>query len=87
MLAVAVNEVNADTFARARVKEFVEVKGTGCVIVPEKWLDEYLDMKVELEAARRLADPDPTVYTEAEVMAAAGLTEKDLEGWEDIEIE
>ena len=87
MQAVAMNEVNADTFERARTKEFVEVKGTGCVIVPEKWLDEYLDLKVELEAARRLANPSGITYTLEDIMTESGLTEKDLEGWEDIEIE
>ena len=87
MQAVAMNEVNAATYAHVRDKEFVEVKDTGCVIVPEKFLDKYCDFELEQEAARRLANPSGITYTLEEIMTESGFTEKDLEGWEDIEIE
>lgn len=87
MQAVAINEVNADTYDYVRTKDFVEVKNTGCVIVPEKFLDVYSDWQLEREAARRLANPSGVTYTMEEIMAESGLTEKDLEGWEDIELE
>ena len=87
MQAVAMNEVNAKTYALVRNKEVVKVENTGCVIVPEEFLDAYYDYELEREAARRLANPSGITYSFDEVMAESGFSEKDLEGWEDIEIE
>ena len=87
MQAVAINEVNADTYDYVRTKDFVEVKNTGCVIVPEKFLDVYLDWQLEREAARRLADPDKTTYSEQEMMDMLGITQADVDVAEDLEIE
>ncbi|HJB58227.1 MAG TPA: type II toxin-antitoxin system Phd/YefM family antitoxin [Candidatus Faecalibacterium faecipullorum] len=63
-----------------------------CVLLsPEEYvrlMDEVNDAKLEAIAAERLARYDPkTLVSQEEMMRELGLTEKDLEGWEDVEIE
>ena len=65
---------------------------TECVLLsPEEYvrlMDEVNDAKLEAIAAERLARYDPkTLVSQEEMMRELGLTEKDLEGWEDVEIE
>ncbi|MGI6107878.1 MAG: type II toxin-antitoxin system Phd/YefM family antitoxin [Lachnospiraceae bacterium] len=82
---------------------FKEVKESGTKIVmknneaecillsPEgyvKMSDAIADLSIELEAIRRLQSYDPSRNVPAEeTYRIAGITEKDLEGWEDVEIE
>ena len=53
----------------------------------EKLIDEIEDMRVEQIAAERLSKPRGKGTSFEEALAEFGLTEKDLEGWEDVEIE
>ena len=94
MLAVATNDINADTFAYAKKNGAVKVENTGCVIVPEQLLqeyvdleDEYLDLQVEVEAARRLKEGIGKTYTQEEIMARYGITQADIDAAEDLEID
>ena len=63
----------------------------GGLLSPEEYvrlMDEVNDAKLEAIAAERLARYDPkTLVSQEEMMRELGLTEKDLEGWEDVEIE
>ena len=63
-----------------------------CVLLsPEEYVrlvDEANDARLEAIAAKRLAHYDPdTLLSQDEVMRELGLTEQDLAGWEDVEIE
>ena len=63
-----------------------------CVLLsPEEYvrlMDEVNDAKLEAIAAERVARYDPKrLVSQEEMMRELGLTEKDLEGWEDVEIE
>ena len=63
-----------------------------CVLLsPEEYvrlMDELNDRKLEAIAAGRLARSDPqNLVSWDEMMQELGLTEQDLEGWEDVEIE
>ena len=78
------------------VKKIITDNGTPfCVIMPikeyaliEQLADEIFDAKIERLAYERLQDPNykdklipaETLYQEL------GITDKDLEGWEDVEI-
>ena len=63
-----------------------------CVLVsPEQYMemmDEVFDARIEALAWARLQNPSPGEPIPAEELyAECGLTEEDLEGWEDIEFE
>ena len=63
-----------------------------CVLLsPEEYVrlvDEANDARLEAIAAKRLAHYDPdTLLSQDEVMRELGLTEQDLAGWEDVELE
>ena len=63
-----------------------------CVLLsPEDYVrlvDEANDARLEAIAAKRLAHYDPdTLLSQDEVMRELGLTEQDLAGWEDVELE
>ncbi len=90
MEAVAIDNLSAEVFADVLKNGAKEITGTGCMIVPKaymKIIDEITDWKVEMEAARRLKNPDAKYYAEEEALAMLGLTKEDLKGWEDVEIE
>ena len=63
-----------------------------CVLLsPEEYvrlMDELNDAKLEAVAAERLARYDPQkLVSWDEMMKKFGVTEEDLAGWEDVEIE
>ena len=63
-----------------------------CVLLsPEEYVrlvDEANDARLEAIAAKRLVHYDPdTLLSQDEVMRELGLTEQDLAGWEDVELE
>ena len=63
-----------------------------CVLLsPEEYVrlvDEANDARLEAIAAKRLAHYDPdTLLSQDEVMRELGLTEQDMAGWEDVELE
>ena len=87
MNAVAINDINAATFADVLQNGAKVVENTGCAIVPEFYLDEYDEWLFYKEIERRLKEPNPKYYTEKEMLTVLGMTEADLEGWEDVEIE
>lgn len=63
-----------------------------CVLLsPEEYvrlMDAVNDAKLEALAAERLAHYDPkTLVSWDEMMQELGLTEDDLAGWEDVEVE
>ena len=63
-----------------------------CVLLsPEEYvrlMDAVNDAKLEAIAAERLAHYDPkTLVSWDEMMQELGLTEDDLAGWEDVEVE
>ena len=63
-----------------------------CVLLsPEEYvrlMDELNDARLEAVAAERLARYDPrTLVSQEEMMKTLGITEEDLAGWEDVEIE
>ncbi len=81
---------------------FEEVKKSGtklvvknnvaeCVLVsPKKYVemvDEIEDMKLRLLALERLESGDGTVVSDQAMMSELGITQKDLDAMEDVEIE
>ena len=82
-------------------KIFEEVTKTGmkiavknnrpaCVLLsPERYeamMEEMEDLYLMVEAEKRIAEDGPTISFQ-EVLSKNGITEADLEGWEDVEIE
>ena len=81
---------------------FEEVKKSGtklvvknnvaeCVLVsPKKYVemvDEIEDMKLRLLALERMESGDGTVVSDEAMMSELGITQKDLDAMEDVEIE
>ncbi len=81
---------------------FEEVKKSGtklvvknnvaeCVLVsPKKYVemvDEIEDMKLRLLALERMESGDGTVVSDQAMMSELGITQKDLDAMEDVEIE
>lgn len=61
-----------------------------CVLLsPERYeslLEEIEDLELMMEVEKRIEENAPTISFQ-EVLAKNGMTEADLEGWEDVEIE
>ena len=61
-----------------------------CVLLsPERYeamMEEMEDLYLMAEAEKRIAEGGPTISFQ-DVMAKNGITEADLEGWEDVEID
>ena len=90
MEAVAIDNLSPEVFADVLKNGAKLVKGTGCMIVPDtytKVIDEITDLKIEMEAARRLKEPNPILYTEDEALKRLGITREEMEAAEDLEIE
>ncbi|MBQ7516178.1 MAG: hypothetical protein IJS96_07825 [Schwartzia sp.] len=91
MNATAINNLPASVFADVLKKDILDVIDTNYVIVPrevyESLAEDYMDRTMEREAAKRLAASDGKTYTEQEMMAILGVTEKDIEAAGDVEIE
>ena len=83
-------EINADVLDDVRKNGEKHIIGTGCMLVPDAVLDvieEYNDLKIELEAAERLKKPQGKLYTLEEVMAECGITQEMLDSVPDEDIE
>ncbi len=91
MNAAAINNLPASVFADVLKKDILDVIDTNYVIIPreiyENLTEDYMDRAMEREAANRLASSDGKTYTEQEMMAMLGITEKDIEAAGDVEIE
>ena len=78
-----------DEVTQAGIKIAVKNNKPACVLLsPERYeamLEEIEDLHLAIEAERRLAKGG-RAYTEQEIMGRHGITEADLEGWEDVEI-
>ena len=61
-----------------------------CVLLsPERYeamIEEIEDLYLMAEAEKRITEGGPTISFQ-DVMAKNGITEADLEGWEDVEID
>ena len=79
-----------DEVAKTGFKIAVKNNKPACVLLsPDRYealMEELEDMQLLMEAERRIAEGGPTVSFQ-EVLAKNGMTEADLEGWEDVEIE
>ena len=91
MEAVALDSLTPETMKDVLLHGAKEITGTGCLLVPkalyEKVMDDFTDWQIEREAAERLRNDDGETIPEEEVMRRLGITEDNLEGWEDIELE
>lgn len=91
MEAVALDSITQETLKDVLLHGAKEIKGTGCLLVPkalyEKVMDDLTDWQIEREAAERLRNDDGERISQEEVMRRLGITEDDLEGWEDIELD
>ncbi len=91
MNAAAINNLPASVFADVLKKDILDVIDTNYVIIPreiyENLTEDHMDRAMEREAAKRLASSDGKTYTEQEMMAMLGITEKDIEAAGDVEIE
>ena len=79
-----------DEVAKTGIKIAVKNNKPACVLLsPERYeslLEEIEDLELTMEVEKRLEKNNPTVSFQ-EVLAKNGMTEEDLEGWEDVEIE
>ena len=91
MDAVTFDSITRETLQDVLRNGTKEISGTGCLLIPKelytKIMDELTDWNMAKEADRRLKDSSAKYYTEQEALERMGLTEKDLEGWENVEIE
>ena len=79
-----------DEVSMTGVKIAVNNNKPACVLIsPEKYeamLEEIEDLELMIEVEKRLDENGPYVSFQ-EVLTNVGMTEADLEGWEDVEIE
>ena len=79
-----------DEVAKTGMKIAVKNNKPACVLLSleryESLLEEIEDLELMLEAEKRIAEGGST-HSFQEVMSKNGITEADLEGWEDVEIE
>jgi len=79
-----------DEVAKTGIKIAVKNNKPACVLLSparyESLLEEIEDLELMMEVERRLEDGSPT-YSFKEILEENGMTEADLEGWEDVEIE
>ena len=79
-----------DEVSESGMKIAVKNNKPSCVLLSleryEKLLEEIDDLYLMLEVENRLANSGRT-YSELEVMKRHGITEHDLEGFEEIELE
>ena len=79
-----------DEVAQTGIKIAVKNNTPTCVLLsPERYaaiIEEMDDLYLMIETAKRL-NKDRPAYTEREIMNRHGITEADLEGWEDVAIE
>ncbi len=91
METVAWDNITQETLKDVLLHGTKEIKDSGCLLIPkalyEKVMDDLTDWQIEREAAERLRNDNGETIPEEEVMRRLGITEDDLEGWEDIELE
>ena len=79
-----------DEVSKTGIKIAVKNNKPACVLLsPDRYeslLEEIEDLELMIEAEKRLTEGGSTVSFQ-EVLAENGMTEADLEGWEDVEIE
>jgi len=79
-----------DEVARTGIKIAVKNNKPACVLLsPERYeslLEEIEDLELMMEAEKRIEEGGSTISFQ-EVLARNGMSEADLEGWEDVEIE
>lgn len=79
-----------DEVAKTGIKIAVKNNKPACVLLsPERYeslLEEMEDLQLMMEAEKRITEGGTTVSFQ-EVLSKNGMTEADLEGWEDVEIE
>ena len=79
-----------DEVAKTGIKIAVKNNKPACVLLsPDRYealMEEMENMLLMMEAERRIAEGGST-YSFQEVLDRNGMTEADLEGWEDVEIE
>ena len=81
-----------DDVKRDGTKVVMKDNSAECVLMsPEEYMrlnDEYNDAKLLALAYERMENFDPSkLLSEEEVYRHLGITEEDLEGWEEVEIE
>jgi len=78
-----------DEVTQTGIKIAIKNNKPTCVLLsPERYesLLEYIeDLELMIEVENRLSK-DGRTYTQQEVMDRHGITEADLEGWEDVEL-
>jgi len=79
-----------DEVSKTGIKIAVKNNKPACVLMsPDRYealMELIEDFELIMEAERRIEEGGPTVPFQ-EVLAANGMTEADLDGWEDVEIE
>jgi len=79
-----------DEVTQTGIKIAVKNNKPTCVLLSpqryEELLEEIEDLHLMIETEKRL-DKGGRTYTEQEIMNRHGITEADLDGWEDVEIE
>ena len=79
-----------DEVSRTGIKIAVKNNKPACVLLsPEKYesmLEEIEDLALMIEVEKRLNEGGKTIPFH-DVLVKNGMTEADLEGWEDVEIE
>ena len=79
-----------DEVSRAGIKVAFKNDKPACVLLsPERYeslMEEIVDLELMIEAEKRLSEESGTISF-LEVLAKNGMTEADLDGWEDAEIE
>jgi PHD/YefM family antitoxin component YafN of YafNO toxin-antitoxin module len=79
-----------DEVAISGMRIAVKNNRPACVLLsPERYeslLEEIEDLELMMEVEKRLEENAPTIPFH-EVLEKNGITEADLEGWEDVEIE
>ena len=76
--------------AKTGIKVAVKNNKPVCVLLsPERYeimMEEMEDLHLMLEAEKRINEDGPTASFQ-KILSKNGMTEADLEGWEDVEIE
>ena len=79
-----------DEVAKTGMKIAVKNNKPACVLLsPERYealMEEMDDLQLMMEAEKRISEGGKTISFQ-EVLSKNGITEADLEGWEDVEIE
>jgi len=79
-----------DEVTQSGIKIAIKNNKPACVLISlekyEAMLEEMEDLQLMLEAEKRIAEGDSVVSFQ-EILSKNDMTEADLKGWEDVEIE